>query len=544
MIGWIGDLFAMIVEMLVRLSCVMRPRDPPGEDHPPPYTERPHTLYLGATRSGKTTSAIAVDLVPTAEADDCFIFFGDPHVTGGVNFAGHVIEAGMEDRLIVYDLARSAYLGFGVFYRSRDPCPHKRRKENFRHARMAAEALAGHRPGSIDDTRIIKEWLLAAITLLQYQQTDVPWSMLIQAFYPGTDGFHFLLDGCTDPAVRAKFQSLLAMRHNLYAAIGPTLRLLEETLNWPDFAELVGGPDTIDIERCMRQRKIVVFLGSGDESYDRLVMRLFMLRVFQIILSSWARTKKPLPARLYLDEAGVVGRAESWAASATLKMGCSMVLLTQVLATGDELVDRRIKANATRVVIMHAGSEEEAREGASHLKLSLDEQKVHHETERTVHDGYEGVRDVKTSHGVSHGEDGEDRETETTTEGTRERAVHRRVVDKHYQTLADQGVLNERAIMRLLAGQAFVRDGSTLEGPVQLPMLPLPFQYEGGAQEAVDELIGRHLTDGILRGPGTPWTPPPPAPPPTKRPPKAKANPPKKGRGAAGRSARNGSGRP
>lgn len=508
--------FSALIDGLFSFAALFEPDGPPTKQKPfkPVFVERPNTIVTGASQiAGKTTSIIAYDAVPCAEADDCFIFFGDPHGSGGLTFAGHVHEMGMEDRLLMIDLTRSIYCGWGMFFRSRNPDPHECEKENQSFARMAAEALSGHRSGSIDDTRLIKEWLMAVIALLQYQRTDVSWNMLRCAFYPGTLGFNMLLAGCTNDRVKAKFESLLGMRQNLYAVIGPTARLLEETLDWPAFAEMMV--QTFDLEAYVRQKKIIVILGSGEEAFDRIIIRMMVLRLIQIAMKNWALTKTPLPMRIFEDEASkLIGETEANAAGKTLKMGLSFCWISQTQDFGDPLINTRVEENCSRKIMMHAGSGVVAALNAKHLTLNLNAYKPHHTTERQVVDGYEEVETESTDES----RDDEGRVRKGKRKGKSLRAKHRTVEDVHYQNLSDQESLNLRALMELDTGWAFIREGKTLEGPLLLPMLTPPYGDIEEAQERIDELIEKQLQQGIFRRPAPPSTlclttkPPPPKP--------------------------------
>lgn len=121
--------------------------------------KRVNTLWTGATQiAGKSTSALAFDVVPCIEDDDCAIIIADPPATLGIKAAGHTLEMGMSDRLILLDLERSLYGGFGMFAKSKATNRHERSKENRLFARGAADSLTVHRIGAgIDDTRIIKD---------------------------------------------------------------------------------------------------------------------------------------------------------------------------------------------------------------------------------------------------------------------------------------------------------------------------------------------------------------------------------------------------
>ena len=48
---------------------------------------------------------------------------------------------------------------------------------------------------------------------------------------------------------------------------------------------------TFDLEEYVRQKKIVVILGSGEEAFDRIMIRMFVLRLIHLAKKNWAMTR-------------------------------------------------------------------------------------------------------------------------------------------------------------------------------------------------------------------------------------------------------------
>lgn len=483
-----------------------------------------NTLVTGASQvAGKSTTILALEVILLIQEAACFLFVGDPHGTFGEAVAGHVLELGRDENLIILDLSRNVFGSPGLMFRSTATDAFERDRENRAFARAAAEAFSLHRGGSIDDTRVIKEWVFACLRAWQ-DSPGLEERKLLYFLQPWTPEFDIQVRALPDGEVKIKLVGLKSLWRSaavFQATVGPAVRLLEETFAEPVFREMLTP--TFDIEELVRNKGVLVVLGGPEEFLNRLIIRLINFRLSSLAKANWFATHEPLYMRIYYDEASrMVGETEADDAGKTLKMGKSHCFISQTNDFGDPLVNVRIQENFSEKIMMHTGSEEVAKSNAGHLKLNLDPYKVHHKTERLVHDGYEEIS--TTSHGESLDAHGQKRKD--TRSGKSSRARYKQVADEHYQPLNDQETLNAVSFMELGTGEMFIRRGTKLFGSMYVLKLDIPFQFPGAAEDAIDELIQRHVTQGILHPPTAPpsWTPPATGPAPKKpRPKKQKA---------------------
>lgn len=445
--------------------------------------------------SGKSTTMLGIDCVPYLEEERGSAAVQDLHGTFAYGAVGYALEMGRKNVLLI-DLNREELASFGLFFKSKNPDLTARKKENRYTSRMSIAGIGTGNNESIDSMIQTQEWFYAAMRGWQEQPEDLPPETMLDLLQPNSNGFKHMVPAIQDERLQQKFLSQIAMGRNHYTVVGPVIRRLERLFDEPVIAGM--AQPTFDLEQLLREKWLIAIVGGEDEWVSSFVMKLFSVAVTAIVNRNWAQTHQPLYVRKYIDEASkLIGENEATSCGKTLKKGESHCVISQHADYGDELLNKGIADNCFEKYLFHTSSPESVAHNAHYLKHRLDPNLVHHETERTIADGYDVIETI--SQGESKDDDGFKRVDKR--KGTGFRPRHARITDKHYQGLNDQKMLQEVNLMKLGLGECFILRGKELFGPHYIPKLPIPFAFEGMAEDAIEALFQEQLAAGIFRRP-------------------------------------------
>jgi hypothetical protein len=310
----------------------------------------------------------------------------------------------------------------------------------------------------------------------------VPLCAIAELFMPWSPWHDFLLAHSTDRVVVGLLRKLKGMheatRQNIY---GPAERLLQSVLTEPSIV-LRDADREPDTERMIRDKYVVLVIGGRDVSVEAFRM-VAAMRVLNFI--HHFENERGGQAHVVLEEFSnynLVGKPEIRALNTCRKMGLSFCFRCQSPPRDDEIREA-IEQNCGRRIAHRCGS----RETAEHVAnwLMVDPNKVHHQTERSVFDGYETVRQTGWSSGDTYGF--------ATNWRDIDRATQRVVHDDHYVSLSDQRTLLADQIQNELAvGERFVNDnGRIYREKVQLPKerYPWPGIMEAKIAQRIEEML-------------------------------------------------------
>lgn len=459
-----------------------------------------NTQVTGATQiSGKSTSMLAFDAYERIVEDDCFIGCTDPDGTLGFAIAGHALEERGPEKVMLIDLNKSVFASWGLAWRSRNPDPIERARENRHFARMMAEAFSLGRGESIDQTRLIKEWAFKATKFWQNQKQDLPPEMLRSALTPSSRDFDLMVREYTEDDLHVYLPLKQYSPARLYEVIGPTARLFDEFFEETVAVAMLAT--TFDLESWMRDGGVIVLVGGDDEFVNRVIFKNFHQRCTQIVTANWNRYHEPLYTRHYIDEANsLITKAEAVPMNRTLKKGQSWCVLGQTANYGDPELNDLVAEGCTEKVLFHASSEEAAHTGMHHLKLLRDPGRVKRTLQRRrTMTTYDEITTVSV--GESVGPDGKTRKDKRT--GKTFRPTQQTVTDDEEELMPihEQDALHEVRLMSLGLGECIVRNGPSLIGPFYIEKIEPPFSIPGLAKEYLDELLQQQIEQGIFRKP-------------------------------------------
>jgi hypothetical protein len=420
-------------------------------------------LIIGATGSGKSEGEL-VDLVRLADERRSAVVLLDGHGPLALAAAGHWEARGHETRMVYEPLrATDRVLTWAMLPRSDATDLTDRRLEEAEAREDLIQCLIVQRNlGSLNDRPWTKEWLEAAVRLIQAQPRSMPLTALLDAFRVGTAGYEQLLREAEVPEVVAKFRELEHLkRRNVVQyelQTGAGRRLLEAVcLSEP--VRLRSRPGPFDWLDALREKRLIAFDGGGLRSKElkRTLFLLASMATIHAVRRHFALTRTPLPVVLVLEEAGALDLITPFVLNALQelrKAGLAAHVITQSTHDfGDAGVFEAVLANTPWQAWYLSLSPADQELGARALaNATFDSLAVHFTRTRPVPDGSE---EVATARG-----------------GTAFRTRYREVVEAHYKTpqLHEQEFRTKLATLKV--GERLVRDLSGVRFERVIPLGP------------------------------------------------------------------------
>lgn len=449
--------------------------------------EETSRLIVGSTGSGKSEGEL-VDLVRIADNGTSAIVLLDGHGPLALRAAGHWEARGHEPRLLYEPLrATDRVLCWPLLPRSTAASLAERHIDDAETRDEVAQCfLAQRNLATLNDRPWTKEWLDAALHLMQAQLQPEPIASLLDAFRVGTAGYERLLAQAQEEAIVAKFRGMEQLKRRSIveyeAQTGPARRLLELVCS-SEVVRLRCRPGPFNWLTALQEHKLLAFDGGGLRSSEikRTLFLLVSMHVIHAVRRHFAEAQSPLPVVLVLEEAGALGLVTLFVRSALQelrKAGLAIHLLTQSsLDFGDRALFESLLANTPWQAWYQLLSPADQELGAKVLaNATFDSREVHFTRPRNLADGATPVPTV--SHGESVSPHGTTLRRDRRT-GTAFLTRYRRTVEEHYKSpqLHEQELRTALATLRI--GERWVRDRT---GVWRERVKPLPPSRPGGLE--------------------------------------------------------------
>jgi len=324
-----------------------------------------------------------------------------------------------------------------------------------------------------------------------------PFCQLYRIFKPWDDWHFFFIQYCADKTLAEQLARMRMLhestRLSTYAA---SERLMESVL-----AELAvrwrEGNRWFNVEKLIEQKWVIIIRGGTREAFRMVAANWSKAIISHFEMGGRGR------ARIVYEEYeadGTTGEPEIRALKTLRKSGLSQTYISQDFPE-DERQRKAIVQNVGVHVIHRCASWETAEPAARLLSGLLDPDKVHHYTERQLHDGYSFEKVQNVSHqtrrttndplGIKRVEDVTSYAGSGTniTESERALAEYRTVMEAQYQALSDQHVLRAAEIQNeLKRGERYIN----AYGRIYRDYVPLPrprWPWPGVLEEKIEQWL-------------------------------------------------------
>jgi hypothetical protein len=281
-----------------------------------------NTMFIGSPGSGKSVGA-AADAVDFPGA----IYVADPHTQSLAQLVfEHISGNVLFERLS--DTKHSLPLGLLPPHQGDDP--DEAAIWNQRYAHLTAEILVRRRSTELASMPLCEEWLFALLSLFLFQRRPRSQRLLQYGFHPETEQFQTLLQGCTVPALKSKFRSLVNLSpRSLRSEVGSAARLVNSVFRSPHFLARCDGIFPLDPFVKARGKLLV---ERGNEIDEDATTTIISARTLSFIDYAKSRAVPYPPIRIYLDEctnAKTAGKIEERAAGELRKNSVTFCFICQ-----------------------------------------------------------------------------------------------------------------------------------------------------------------------------------------------------------------------